>query len=89
MVACPLGDYEDATLRSYGENSFTDLHNHNRIAKFDGRLPHEVIKNNFSGSRFTVIWYKNYDRRKTQEDPILKAPSFVLSGFSRVTDLGK
>ena len=77
QYAVSLGDYMGATLRSYGEKGFTDLDNHNKIAKFDGRLPHEVIKNNFSGNRFTVIWYKNYDHRKTQADPILRTPSFV------------
>ena len=76
QYAISLGTYRGACLRSYSEDekSFTDLDNHNKIAKFDGRLSHEVITDNFSGKRFTVIFYKNYDRRKTEADPILHKP---------------
>ena len=29
------------------------------------------------GNRFSVIFYKNYDSRKTRDDPVLDAPGLV------------
>ena len=48
-----------------------------RIVQFDGRLPHEVVRDSFHGDRFTVIWYKCYDHRKRCDDPLLVRPCFV------------
>jgi hypothetical protein len=80
QYAMSLGKYTGAVLRAYDANGVAhDLDNHEKIAKFDGRLPHEVVMDEFRGVRFTVIWYKNYDHRKTEADPILQVPSIVWS----------
>ena len=52
-----------------------DVDTRNRIVRFDGRLDHEVLE--FKGVRYTVIFYKNYDRRILQEAPILMKPDVV------------
>ena len=79
QYALALGDYEGAKLRAYDANDqvLGDFDYHNKICKMDGRLPHEVILEDFSGTRFCVIWFKSYDHRKPQCDPIFDTPCYV------------
>ena len=85
QYALSLGQYEGATLRAYdAQHTPHDLDNRWRIARFDGRLPHEVVCANFWGDRFTVIWYKNYDSRKTKADPILDTPTLIALPASSI-----
>ena len=79
QYALGLGDYSGATLRCYDDNDkvIGDFDYHNRICKMDGRLPHELILDNFTGTRYCVIWFKLFDSRKTQADPIFQVPEFV------------
>ena len=76
-----LGDFRGATLRAYtaaNKSVHVDFAGNGCIVQFDGRLPHEVISDGFSGDRFTVIWYKHYDHRKqTRDDPLLETPRYV------------
>ena len=80
QYAMALGPYEGAVLRVYGEDGETVLGDFDykyRVCKMDGRVPHELILDNFTGTRFCVIWFKSYDARKTQADPIFTTPCFV------------
>eukprot|EP00930_Biecheleria_cincta_P084807 TRINITY_DN74245_c0_g1_i1.p1 TRINITY_DN74245_c0_g1~~TRINITY_DN74245_c0_g1_i1.p1 ORF type:complete len:479 (-),score=59.79 TRINITY_DN74245_c0_g1_i1:348-1682(-) len=74
-----LGQYTGAKLRTWTPDNmkYADFDNLNRILKFDGRLPHEVITDQFHGERFSVIYYKNYDHRVTEPMPIFATPQFV------------
>ena len=79
QYAVSLGNYHGAILRTYNSSGrSSDIDNRNKIVRFDGRLPHEVVVDpGFVGERFTVIWYQNYDARKTQPDPILEKPQIA------------
>ena len=52
QYALTLGDYVGATLRMYdGEGHvIRDFDYHNKMCKMDGRLPHEVVQDNFTGT---------------------------------------
>ena len=60
QYALALGNYSGANLRCYDENDnvLGDFDYHRKICKMDGRLPHELIQDNFKGKRFCVIWFK-------------------------------
>jgi hypothetical protein len=80
QYALALGAYQGAVLRTYaadGETVLGDFDYRYRVCKMDGRLPHELVLNNFTGTRFCVIWFKSYDARKMQPDPIFDTPCFV------------
>jgi len=79
QYALALGDYTGAALRCYDKNDnvIGDYDYHNKILKMDGRLPHEVILDDFQGNRYCVIWFKSYDHRKPEVDPIYNTPHYV------------
>jgi hypothetical protein len=79
QYALALGNYSGANLRCYDEkdNVLGDFDYHRKICKMDGRLPHELLQDNFKGKRFCIIWFKLYDHRKTQPDPIYRTPQYV------------
>ena len=79
QYALSLGNYQGAQLRCYLPNGeYRDFFNKNKIVKLDGRLPHEVVgMEDFSGERFSIIVYKNYDSRKTAADPLFTDPHYV------------
>lgn len=79
QYALALGNYRNASLRCYDEhdNVLGDFDYNRKVCKMDGRLPHELVSENFEGERFCVIWFKSYDHRKTEPDPICKEPCFV------------
>ena len=81
-----LGDFSGAYLRAYKNDHkksqkatqpYREFDIKNKILKFDGRLPHEVVTDDFQGERFTVIFYKTYDHRKTRPDPVFQVPEIV------------
>ena len=69
-----LGSYTGASIKTCGEV----IDYRHKIIKMDGRLNHEVVKDNFKGTRFAVIAYKNYDERITAPIPILQTPKVVF-----------
>ncbi|KAL7578829.1 hypothetical protein ACA910_016049 [Epithemia clementina (nom. ined.)] len=93
QYALGLGDYHGAFLRVYTSNHtygddggrgprllpHLDLDYKRIICKMDGRLPHELIldRNTFTGTRYSIIWFKLYDRRKDCCDPIFYHPHYV------------
>ena len=88
QYAMSLGDFSGAYLRAYLQDHkksqkdsqmYYELDYKDKIVAFDGRLPHEVVTDNFRGERFTIIFYKTYDHRKTKPDPIMKEPHVVYS----------
>jgi hypothetical protein len=54
-----FGEFEGATLKSYNwkERKFESFSRRDRVLKFDGRLPHYVEVNNFSGTRYSLTYY--------------------------------
>ena len=50
--------------------------NRNKILKFDGRYVHDVTQL-LSGTRYSVIFYKLWDRRLRNPQPLLVAPVFL------------
>eukprot|EP00945_MAST-04E_sp_MAST-4E-sp1_P000555 g555.t1 len=76
QYAMGLGNYKGGLLRVHTKSGPRDIDIRNRLVKFDGRLPHEVV-NYQGGNRFTVIFYKNYDRRILEAQPILQQPVIV------------
>lgn len=79
QYALTLGNYRNAYLRCYDDqdNVLGDFDYYRKIFKMDGRLPHEVISDNFDGQRFTIVWFKTYDHRKTEPDLICQKPCFM------------
>ena len=84
QYALSLGEFEGARLRCYtavDKSSFVDFDTKNTIVKFDGRLPHEVVKDGFRGKRFSVIFFKNFDARKNGvDDPLFGTPQEFAYG---------
>ena len=76
QYAMALGDYSGAYLRCYDEedNVLGDFDYQYEVCKMDGRLPHELISDDFEGTRFCVVWFKLYDQRKMAPDPIFNTP---------------
>lgn len=81
QYALGLGEYKGAELRVWNktQSNFQDFDYRHKMLQMDGRNYHELVSNKFEGERFTVIWYKTYDHRKTQADPILDTPEVVWS----------
>ena len=82
QYALALGDFSGAVLRCFtsrAKSAWVDLDTKGHVAKFDGRLPHEVVTtHDFRGQRFTVIVYKNYDHRKQGVvDAVFQSPQVV------------
>ena len=79
QYAMALGDYKNAYLRLYDEeeNVLGGFDYNRKVLKMDGRLPHELMSEGFEGQRFCVVWFKTYDHRKTQADPVFKTPCYV------------
>ena len=78
QYALTLGNYHGAKVRTYDEqeNVLGEFDYYKRPCKFDGRLPHEVITDNFHGTRFTLVWFKCYDHRMTKPAPIFYTPCY-------------
>ena len=74
-----MGNYSGAYLRCYDEkeNVLGDFDYNRKVCKMDGRLPHELIQDDFQGIRFCVIWFKLYDHRKAEPDPICRMPQYA------------
>ena len=78
QYALALGNYSGAYLRCYDEkeNVLGDFDYNRKVCKMDGRLPHELIQDDFQGIRFCVIWFKLYDHRKAEPDKICRTPQY-------------
>ena len=89
QYALSLGEFEGALLRCYtapDKSSFVDFDTKNTIVKFDGRLPHEVVKDGFRGKRFSVIFFKSFDARKNGvDDPLYRTPQEFAYGATALT----
>lgn len=76
-----LGDFTGAMLRLYGKDkrpmSEVELHP-NLVLKFDGRLLHELVLNNFTGVRYALFFYKRYDRRMTRKSALMCDPVWFI-----------
>ena len=69
-----LGSYSGAWIRTCG----MDINYRHKIIRMDGRLDHEVVKHHFKGTRYSIIAYKNYDKRIIEPTPILLKPKVVF-----------
>ena len=86
QYALALGDFKEGTasLRVYDkdDNAIGDYDYNNRVVKMDGRRAHELITTDeFSGTRYCVIFFKSYDHRKNVCDPILETPVYMQVTF--------
>ena len=79
QYALALGNYRGAKLRVYdAQDKPTGEYDYKRkILKFDGRLPHELVMDDFQGTRYSLVFFKMYDRRQTERAPIFHTPTFV------------
>jgi hypothetical protein len=79
QYAMALGNYKNAALRLYDEYDkvIGDFDYHKKVCKMDGRLPHELMSDGFEGERFCIIWFKSYDHRQTEADPIFATPCYI------------
>ena len=76
-----LGEYTGALLRTHGPGhaESRDFDVKHRVLRVDGRLPHEVVgMDGFTGQRFSVIFYKNYDPALSEPTPIVVDPEIVF-----------
>ena len=80
QYALALGDYSGCSLRVYDkqDNVIGDYDYYRKMLKLDGRLPHELVMNNFKGTRYSLIFFKNYDRLRPVEDPIMEEPPYYV-----------
>ena len=79
QYAFTFGSFTGGTLCSYNHlNIKNDINNFRRVVRFDGRLPHEVSPV-LSGFRYSVIFFKVFDRRLLCSTPILHMPKYVTS----------
>ena len=71
-----FGEFEGATLKSFNlmERKFESYSECFRVLKFDGRLPHYVEVNNFSGTRYSLTYYV-CQQRNIEE--ILLRPEYI------------
>ena len=81
QYALTLGNYRGAKVKTYDEkdNVLGEFDYYKAPCRFDGRLPHEVVTDNFCGTcnRFTLVWFKCYDYRKSEPDPFCYTPCYV------------
>jgi hypothetical protein len=79
QYAVYLGDYEGAYLEVCDPNGdvFEQYSSPYVFLHFDGRLWHRVSLNNFSGTRFAIIFFQQFDMTKTKEDPIVFPPHYL------------
>ena len=82
QLAMSTGVFEGAFLRCWESNKpgarFVDIDTKNQLWKFDGRLTREVVKTNFTGIRFSVIFFKVYDKAITAPTEIFWPPPVDL-----------
>lgn len=71
-----LGECSGGNLTTYLSNGDTQTLDYRRkVLKMDGRLAHEVAP--FAGRRYSVIFYKSFDRRYSRELPVFEPAVFV------------
>ena len=58
-----------------GEGELVDINTFHALWKFDGRLMHKVLVNeDFSGTRYSCVFFKLYDEEITASEPIFWPP---------------
>jgi hypothetical protein len=74
-----LGNYRNAILQAYDkeERSYRCFSKPYLMLKFDGRLKHRVLMENFVGVRYAIVFYKLYDFRQPFLAPILFPPEYL------------
>ena len=79
QLAVQFGNFKGCTMRLYDDKGMAigEFDHSYSVLKFDGRLPHEVVMNNFEGERFTVIFFKSGDRRMSGPAPIFTEPHIL------------
>jgi hypothetical protein len=84
QYALHLGKWSGASLKCYDETDKKNPGNvvglfngTRRLLRFDGRLCHQVVNNNFEGERYTIICYQLWHEKKTKPDPIVRIPTYI------------
>jgi hypothetical protein len=83
QLAFTLGKFAGGQLRVYDRQKTVDTtarpdayDNRRKVLKFDGRYVHDVTPVT-AGTRYSVIFYKTWDRRLRGPRPLLSKPSFL------------
>ena len=84
QLAFTMGNFTGGQLRIYSTQNINEANslvpklynNRNKVLKFDGRYVHDVTRL-LSGTRYSVIFYKLWDRRLKNPQPLLVAPVFL------------
>ena len=73
-----LGDYSGGELITWSSDGIEQppINLRNQFVKLDGRLPHMVTPVT-SGIRYAVYYYKLYDRRITEPQPVFEPATVV------------
>ncbi len=76
-----LGEFEggELTIWNKDESSKQSIDLRNRIVRLDGRNYHQVEPAT-SGTRYSVYFFKNYDRRWTEVKPHTDEVEIVYDG---------
>jgi hypothetical protein len=79
-----FGKWTGASLVCYEAGDETNPGEHTasfslpyKLIKMDGRLAHQVIKDNFQGVRYTVVCYQSWNSHITKKLPIFHTPKYV------------
>lgn len=76
QLATTVGKFTGGAIKCHLPNGSTKtFRNKRKFLKFDGRLAHEVLP--FKGRRYTLIFYKVYDRNMTQKAPVFGTPRII------------
>ena len=79
QYALHLGEWTGAKLVCYDDcyKPIFESNGSGRILRFDGRLPHEVVLDNFYGVRFSIICFQLWREDKTKSDDIIYEPNYI------------
>ena len=76
QFALTVGEFSGGELECLTEGVWVSYNNNRKILEFDGRLAHRVNMGNFSGCRYSLIFYKAYDSRYAKAADVLQVPVF-------------
>jgi hypothetical protein len=80
QIGLHMGSWSGAKLICYTADGL-EISSHSKpgIIKFDGRLPHEVVFEDFQGVRYSVICFQAWHEDKLETDPIFSFPKQLSS----------
>ena len=80
QLAMHFGEWKGGSLVCYdktGKKIERSFDTTRELVKFDGRLPHEVVFDNFEGVRYSMICFQSFHKDKPTPDPLVETPHYV------------